>query len=56
MTPWRVTGGGLDATLTPFYDKQSAVEHKLEDSRTDQCFGTGVELSTRGSRSSSSTT
>jgi hypothetical protein len=39
MRPWRVTGGGLDATLTPFHDKQSSTNLGVLSSRTDQCFG-----------------
>lgn len=38
-TPWRVTGSGLDATLTPFYNKHSAMNLGVLSSRTDQCFG-----------------
>lgn len=37
--PWRLTGGGLDATFTPFYNKQSATNLLVVASRTDQCFG-----------------
>ncbi|MCX6503294.1 MAG: DUF2804 domain-containing protein [Microbacterium sp.] len=39
LRPWRVTGGGLDATLEPFYDKRSATNLGVLSSRTDQCFG-----------------
>ncbi|ODT41320.1 MAG: glycosyl hydrolase family 2 [Microbacterium sp. SCN 70-200] len=39
MRPWRVTGGGLDATFTPFYDKRSRTNLGFVASRTDQCFG-----------------
>ena len=39
LRPWRVTGGGLDATFTPFYDKRSAMSLGILSSRTDQCFG-----------------
>lgn len=39
LEPWRVRGGGLDATLIPFYDKRSATNFGLVSSRTDQCFG-----------------
>jgi hypothetical protein len=39
LRPWRVHGGGLDATLTPFYDKRSATNFGIVSSRTDQCFG-----------------
>jgi hypothetical protein len=38
--PWRVTGGGLDATLEPFHDKRSGTNLGVVASRTDQCFGT----------------
>ena len=38
-TPWRVTGGGLDATLVPFHNKRSRNNLVLVSSRTDQCFG-----------------
>lgn len=37
--PWRITGGGLDATLTPFYNKRSAMNFGVVANRTDQCFG-----------------
>ena len=37
--PWRITGGGLDASFTPFYDKRSATNLGVVSSRTDQCFG-----------------
>lgn len=36
---WRISGGGLDATLTPFYDKFSEVDAQIVASRTDQVFG-----------------
>jgi hypothetical protein len=36
---WRVHGAGLDATLTPFYNKFSQTDAKIVSSRTDQCFG-----------------
>ncbi|BEI80786.1 hypothetical protein CcaverHIS002_0113150 [Cutaneotrichosporon cavernicola] len=36
---WRVYGAGLNATLTPFYDKFSKTDAKIVRSRTDQCFG-----------------
>jgi len=39
LQPWRVHGGGLDAVLTPFYDKQSRMNLGVLSSRTDQCFG-----------------
>ena len=37
--PWRVTGGGLDATFEPFYDKVSRTNLAVVSSVTDQCFG-----------------
>lgn len=37
--PWRVTGGGLDATFTPEYDRKAATNLGIISSRTDQCFG-----------------
>jgi hypothetical protein len=37
--PWRVTGGGLDATLVPFHNKRSSSNLVVVSSRTDQCFG-----------------
>lgn len=37
--PWRITGGGLDATFTPFYNKRSLTNFVVVSSRTDQCFG-----------------
>ncbi|GAA5026237.1 DUF2804 domain-containing protein [Microbacterium fluvii] len=38
--PWRITGGGLKATFTPVYDKQTRTQLIVLASRTDQCFGT----------------
>jgi len=37
--PWRVTGGGLDATFTPDYDRHSETNLGVIAARTDQCFG-----------------
>jgi hypothetical protein len=37
--PWRVTGGGLDASLTPFHDKVTRTDLGVVASSTDQCFG-----------------
>ena len=37
---WRVSGGGLDATLTPFHTKRGATNLGVLSSRSDQCFGT----------------
>ncbi|GAA3910832.1 DUF2804 domain-containing protein [Microbacterium invictum] len=39
LRPWRISGGGLDATLTPFYTKRSRTNLGIVSSRTDQCFG-----------------
>lgn len=38
-TPWRISGGGLDATFAPFYDKVTRTNLGVVSSRTDQCFG-----------------
>ncbi|MBP1326441.1 hypothetical protein JOF28_001673 [Leucobacter exalbidus] len=38
-TPWRITGGGLDATFTPNYNKRSRTNFVVLSGRTDQCFG-----------------
>lgn len=37
--PWRITGGGLDATLQPFYNKRSSTNLGVLSNRTEQCFG-----------------
>jgi hypothetical protein len=37
--PWRVTGGGLDATFTPEYNRHAATNLGVISARTDQCFG-----------------
>ncbi|MFC4138367.1 MULTISPECIES: DUF2804 domain-containing protein [unclassified Microbacterium] len=37
--PWRITGGELDATFTPGYDKRSRMNLGILSSSTDQCFG-----------------
>ena len=37
--PWRITGGGLDATFTPEYDRQARTDLGVLSARTDQCFG-----------------
>jgi len=39
LRPWRIRGGGLDATFTPFHDKRSRTNLVVLSSRTDQCFG-----------------
>lgn len=36
---WHVTGGGLEATLTPFHNRQSRTNLGVVAARTDQCFG-----------------
>lgn len=38
--PWRITGGGLDATFTPFHNKVTRTNLGVLSSATDQCFGT----------------
>ena len=37
--PWRISGGGLEASFTPFYDKTSRTNLGVVSARTDQCFG-----------------
>lgn len=37
--PWRVHGGGLEATFEPFYDKVTRTNFGVLSGRTDQCFG-----------------
>lgn len=37
--PWRITGGGLDATFTPFHNKQTRTNLVVLQAHTDQCFG-----------------
>ncbi|GAA5202635.1 DUF2804 domain-containing protein [Microbacterium jejuense] len=37
--PWRITGGGLAASFTPFFDKTTRTDLAIISSRTDQCFG-----------------
>jgi len=39
-TPWRISGCGLDATFTPFYDKVTRTNLAILSNSTDQCFGT----------------
>lgn len=39
LRPWRVHGGGLDATLEPFYDKVTRTNLGVVSASTDQCFG-----------------
>jgi len=38
-TPWRIAGGGLEASFTPFFDKTTRTDLAVVSSRTDQCFG-----------------
>lgn len=51
-TPWRVTGGGLEATFKPFHNKQSRTNLGIISARTDQCFGewTGSFTAATGER------
>lgn len=37
--PWRISGGGLDATFTPEYDRRAISNLGVVAARTDQCFG-----------------
>lgn len=37
--PWRVYGGGLDATFTPDYNKRTRTNFGVLSGSTDQCFG-----------------
>lgn len=39
LRPWQVTGGGLEAVFTPFYDKVSTKNLWFLSSSTHQCFG-----------------
>ena len=39
LAPWRVRGGGLDATFTPFHVKHSRTNFLVLAGRTAQCFG-----------------
>lgn len=39
LAPWRVTGGGLDATLVPLTNKVTRTDLVVLQSHTDQCFG-----------------
>ena len=38
--PWRVSGGGLEASFVPFYNKRTRTDLGVVASSTDQCFGT----------------
>lgn len=40
LKPWRVSGGGLDATLTTFHNKSSRIKTEKVTNNTDQVFGT----------------
>ncbi|MFZ2510467.1 MAG: DUF2804 domain-containing protein [Gordonia sp. (in: high G+C Gram-positive bacteria)] len=40
LAPWRISGGGLEAKLTPFHDKVSRTNLGVLSGATDQCFGT----------------
>ncbi len=37
--PWRVRGGGLDATFEPFHNKTTRTNLLILKGHTDQCFG-----------------
>ncbi|MFB8387140.1 DUF2804 domain-containing protein [Microbacterium sp. NPDC055910] len=37
--PWRVVGGGLAASFTPFHNKETRTNLGVVASATDQCFG-----------------
>lgn len=39
LSPWRIHGGGLDATFVPFHDKVTRTNLGVISARTDQCFG-----------------
>lgn len=39
LKPWHVSGGGLDVTLTPVYDKVTRTNLGVLSSATDQVFG-----------------
>ena len=39
MKPWTISGGGLHATLTPFYDKITDAGTDKFMNKTHQCFG-----------------
>ena len=40
LQPWRVTGGGVDATLTPTYDRHDRTDLLVLKMEVHQCFGT----------------
>jgi hypothetical protein len=37
--PWRISGGGLEATFSPEYDRKAVTDLGIISTRTDQCFG-----------------
>ncbi|MFZ0529821.1 MAG: DUF2804 domain-containing protein [Propionicimonas sp.] len=37
--PWRVSGGGLEATFEPVFNRHAETDLTLISARTDQCFG-----------------
>ncbi|NLG47848.1 DUF2804 domain-containing protein [Gordonia sp. (in: high G+C Gram-positive bacteria)] len=39
LAPWRISGGGLQAELTPFHDKRTRTNFGVLSGATDQCFG-----------------
>lgn len=39
LGPWRIYGGGLDATFTPMHNKRSRMNLGILAGSTDQCFG-----------------
>lgn len=40
LKPWRVSGAGLDATFTPFYERVAVTALVVLAGETHQCFGT----------------
>lgn len=40
LQPWRVTGDGVDATLTPTFDRYDNTDLKVLKMEVHQCFGT----------------
>ena len=45
-----MTGGGLEATLTPFYQRKARTNLGIVEARTDQSFGkwSGTFVTSRG--------
>lgn len=39
LMPWSVSGGGLEASFVPFYDKRSSTNLGVVSARTEQFFG-----------------